>query len=85
MRSYQREIVFLVIVAAVVFGAFWCCSHFYSKPPRHESHAWLHQQLNLTPEQEKQLAAIEEPFHQRTKKIELNIKTANQELAQLLL
>lgn len=84
MRNFHREIIFLLIIAVVVFGSFWCCSQFYSRAPKLEAHAWLHRQLNLTPEQDKKLAAIEEPFHERTQAIEANIKTANQELAQIL-
>lgn len=84
MRSYQREITFLLVIAVVAFAVFWGCGRYYNKPTHFKADAWLHQQLDLTAEQEKKLAAIEEPFHARTHKIEESIRLANQELAKIL-
>lgn len=84
MRNYQREILLLLIVAIVAFSVFWSCGRFYGKPENVESHAWLHQQLALTQEQEKKLDIIEKTFHEQAVAIEADIRQSNQELAKIL-
>lgn len=54
-------------------------------PSRHQdAHAWIHEQLALTPEQDKALAASEAKFKAQQKDLAERIRLTNMELGQAL-
>ena len=76
----------LVVVALVSVGACVVTFTFFvplrsSNVPSHE---WIHNQLNLTAEQEKELEPIEAEFQRRKRKLLGQIANANNELARVI-
>ena len=86
MKHYAREVQLLVLVMALAFAICWI---FKPVMPRSFSdqgiHQSLHKELNLSAEQDKKLAVIEQRFAKRRIQLEAAISEANAELAQALL
>jgi Spy/CpxP family protein refolding chaperone len=82
MKRFYRDLRFALIVAALAFGTSLMVGNSFVK--QHHSHdldQWLHEQLNLTAEQDKKLIPIEVKFADRKKALEAEIYQANHELA----
>lgn len=47
-------------------------------------HAWMHENLDLTPEQHEKLEPVEAEFEQQRQRLRLEIRTAGRELAELI-
>lgn len=76
----------LVFVAAA--GGAWLSHVLYSHwpaPANHEAHEGIHHRLDLTPEQERALAPIEEHYLAQKRDLEASLSLANRELAQAIL
>ena len=83
MKRFYRDLRLSLIVAALAFGACWMVGNSFmgqGKAP-HDPHQWLHEQLNITAEQDKNLEPIEARFAERKKALEAEIHQANRELA----
>ena len=83
MKRFYRDLRLAVIVAVLAFGACWMVGNSFMghREPTHDPHQWLHEQLNLTAEQDEKLVPIEEKFAERKKALETEIYQANKELA----
>lgn len=87
MRSYQKEILYFIIIALVAFSAFYFCAHLF-KAPHHgqiSAHVWLHEQIGITAEQDKKLSKIERKFAERQRILQEKIHVGNLELAAAML
>ena len=87
MRSYQKEILYFIVIALVAFGAFYACGNFF-KTPHHnqiDAHAWLHEQIGITAEQDDKLASIEKSFAEKQSALKKEIHIGNLELAAAML
>lgn len=87
MRSYQKEIILFLMIALVAFAAFYICSNVF-KTPHHgqiDAHAWLHQQISITAEQEGKLTDIEKVFAEKQNTFKKEIHIGNLELAAAML
>lgn len=83
MKRFYRDLRLAVIVAVLAFGACWMVGNSFMghHESAHDPHQWLHEQLNLTAEQDKKLQPVEEKFAERKKALEAEIHQANKELA----
>ena len=87
MRSYQKEILYFIVIALVAFGAFYACGNFF-KTPHHnqiDAHVWLHEQVGITAEQDQKLGEIERSFAEKQKALQEKIHVGNLELAAAML
>lgn len=87
MRSYQKEILYFIVIALVAFGAFYVCGNFF-KAPHHnqiDAHVWLHEQIGITAEQDQKLSEIEKNFAEKQKVLREKIHVGNLELAAAML
>ena len=87
MRSYQKEILYFIVIALVAFGAFYACGNFF-KAPHHnqiDAHAWLHEQVGITAEQDQKLGEIEKDFAEKQRILREKIHVGNLELAAAML
>lgn len=87
MRSYQKEILYFIVIAFVGFGAFYACGNFF-KAPHHnqnDAHVWLHEQIGITAEQDQKLAQIEKKFAEKQRVLREKIHVSNLELAAAML
>jgi nickel and cobalt resistance protein CnrR len=86
MKRPLQLLAMLVVVALVSVGA--CVVTFTFFVPLRSSdvpsHEWIHNQLNLTAEQEKELEPIEAEFQRRKRELLGQIASANNELAQVI-
>ena len=76
-----------LLVAVAVVASLSCALTSRCWPrvlPQPDFHHWVHQQLNLTPEQDKALDAQEESFAARKKLLNEEIQQANVELATVM-
>lgn len=83
MRSYQKEILYFILIALVGFGAFYACGNFF-KAPNHnqiDAHIWLHEQIGITAEQDQKLTEIERNFAEKQTVLQEKIHVGNLELA----
>lgn len=89
MKRWFPALVLLVAVAMVAVCACWLTGHFMAGRAPAQSHAeahqWIHSQLQLTKEQEAQLAPIEQRYDEQKRHYAELIRLANMELAQALL
>lgn len=89
MKRWVPVLALLVAVALAAVGACWLTGHFMAGRAPAQSHAeahqWIHSQLKLTPEQEAQLAPIEQRYDEQKRHFSELIRLANMELAQALL
>lgn len=83
MKRFYRDLRLAIIVAVLAFGACWIVGNSFMghRETPHDPHQWLHEQLNITAEQDKKLVPIEETFAERKKTLEAEIHQANTELA----
>ncbi len=83
MKRFYRDLRLGLIVAALAFGACWMVGNSFMghREPTHDPHQWLHEQLNLTAEQDAKLGPIEAKFAERKEALEAEIHQANRELA----
>ncbi|MBA3849692.1 MAG: heavy metal resistance protein [Opitutus sp.] len=86
MKPWARNLLFLLSVAAIAAGAaavteFWMRR---SHPPE-DAHAWVHRQLEITPEQDRRIAEMEKSFAQRRAVLMRRLHEANEELANAIL
>ena len=84
MKGFWKLVVLLAAVAAVASLSCFITRQVW--PQRTEAHPtdvhrWIHQQLNLTPDQDKALDAQEEQFATRKKVLAEEIRQANADLA----
>jgi Spy/CpxP family protein refolding chaperone len=83
MKRFYKDLRLAVIVAALSFGACWLVGksmfghHQHTRDPHH----WLHEQLNLTNEQDRKLLPIEKKFVSKKQEMETLIHEADHELA----
>lgn len=87
MRSYQKEILYFIVIALVAFGAFYACGNFF-KTPHHnqiDAHIWLHEQISITAEQDQKLSEIEKKFSDKQRVLREKIHVGNLELAAAML
>lgn len=88
MKTHRYLILFflgIVVIASLscYLGSCWIHSHC-----SHQScdlHLWIHQQLDISPEQEKKLQATENRYIEKKKYNEEIIRLANMELSQEIL
>lgn len=87
----KKIILFLLLVVAVAAVSAWCSARFAARcggcaPARTAcgAHDWLHEKLQLTPAQSKELEPIEARFHERYSKASGELAEANRELAGIL-
>ncbi len=87
MRSYQKEILYFIIIALVGFGAFYTCGNFLKPPHNHQidAHLWLHEQISITAEQDQKLSEIEKKFSDKQRALREKIHVGNLELAAAML
>lgn len=93
MKKVLQLVVFLALVAAVSVGACFlmrcclpiACGHCSAITGSADPHLWVHEQLGLTPEQERQLEPLEARHHAQTQDLQEVIRLANMELGQTLL
>jgi Spy/CpxP family protein refolding chaperone len=88
-RRYINATAFVVIVLAVGFGSLYLGQHFrgYSQMHSRDSVGWhkvLHDRLNITAEQDKQLVDTEKRYRQRRQYLEEQMRLANMELAEAI-
>jgi nickel and cobalt resistance protein CnrR len=83
MRSYQKEILYFIVIALVGFGAFYACGNFLKSPHHNQidAHVWLHEQIGITAAQDKKLSEIEKKFADKQKVLREKIHVGNLELA----
>ena len=89
-KRYINATFFLLIVLAVAFGGQYIGTH-YMQGHSHDQHTdaagWhniLHDRLNITAEQDKQLVDIEKRYRQRRMYLEEQMRLANMELAEAI-
>ena len=88
MRRFLPMAGLLLAVAAVAAGACFLTMRFTkdrSQMSHTDAHLWIHSQLGLSAEQEKQLAQIEHRYDEQKKHFGELIRLANMELGQALL
>jgi nickel and cobalt resistance protein CnrR len=83
MRANWRSILLTAILAAVVSsGATWATAAWMMRERQAPSlHSIVHEQLDLSPEQDRSLDAIEARFAERRTALEAEVQAANRELA----
>lgn len=83
MKRFQRDLRLSLIVAAFAFGACWLVGNSFMghRQVPYDPHQWLHEQLNITTEQDDKLAPIEKKFSRQKETLESAIMDANHELA----
>lgn len=84
MKRYRRELTLLAVAAATAFAVCWANNHYFRAAPQDE-HRLLHEQLGITPEQDRRIGAIEQRFAGRKMQLEGTIREANAELGQAIL
>lgn len=87
MRSYQKEILYFIVIALVAFGAFYACGNFFKAPHYNQidAHVWLHEQIGITADQDQKLTEIEKNFAEKQKALREKIHVGNLELAAAML
>jgi Spy/CpxP family protein refolding chaperone len=86
VKKPAQVVLFLILVAVVAAGS--CLLTRVVFPAMHkaeESHAWIHDQLHITAEQEKALEPIEHRYAERRTQLAVAIQDANTELASAIL
>lgn len=87
MKRFAPALLLLLAVAAVAACSCWLTGHYLRGrvPSEHvEAHRWIHSQLGLTAQQEKDLAPIEARFDEQKRHYFELLRIANQELAQAI-
>lgn len=83
MKRFYRDLRLSLIVAVLAFGACWMVGNSFMghRQTTYDPHQWLHEQLNITSEQDTKLEPIEAKFAKRKRALEAEIHKANRELA----
>ncbi len=82
MKQKYTGLKSLALLALAAFALCWIGVGFFRLPPQaQDTHALLHRELHITPEQDKQLGAMEQHFQVRKAELEATIKKTNAELA----
>jgi len=83
MNQTYRHLKWILLAAMLSFGVCALIGYlFFSHHLHvHDPHQWLHQELNLSAQQDAQLHPIEENFTQKQRVIEQTIQKAQQALA----
>lgn len=83
MKRFYRDLSLTIIVAIFAFGACWMLGHSFIgyQEDSIDPHQWLHEQLDLTVEQDEQLIPIEKKFTSKKHALEELIYEADFELA----
>jgi Spy/CpxP family protein refolding chaperone len=87
MSSLARLVLLLVLVALVASLACWTTSHLFlvkSTAPAGDFHHWLHTQLGITPDQDKDLEQEESRFATQRKELIAEIQKDNADLATVI-
>lgn len=79
------QVVGLLLAVALVAAAACLLTARVSRKDHADAHHWIHTQLGLSAEQEKQLEPIERRYHEQRQQFSEVIRTANAELAQAIL
>ncbi len=88
VKKPAQFILLLVIVALIAVGASLLTRHFlpaFHRATPEVAHMWIHQQLGITPEQEKMLEPIEHRYAERRMQLTQAVHQANLALADALL
>jgi len=86
MKPWFRNLLFLLLVAVLAAGAAALTEYWLrrSRPPE-DAHAWVHRQLEITPEQDRRIAEMEKVFALRRAALMQRLHEANDELAHAIL
>ena len=86
MSPARRSLLATVVLALLAggLGAWVGVRYFAPEPQAPSLHAALHEELGLTPEQDRRLAEAEARFAARRRVLEAEIRRANAELAQAI-
>lgn len=87
MKRFAPVILLLLVVAAVAALSCWLTSRYLAgrgHADHVEAHHWIHAQLGLTAQQEKELGPIENRFGEQKRHHGEMLRIANQELAQAI-
>lgn len=88
MKRPVQFVLLLAVVALVATGACLFTRHFVPairQASPEDAHVWIHQQLGITPEQEKSLQPLEHRYSERRMQFTQAIELANEELANVIL
>lgn len=86
MNSKARAAAFLLLVAIISVSACLLTGHWLGRDTRSlNEHEWVHDQLGLTPEQEKAIDILEQRFEARRLDLIERITLANRELAEAMM
>lgn len=88
MKPALRVTVLLVAVAAIAILACWLTTRYIERHAQQkttEAHVWIHTQLGINAEQDKELEPIEQRFEEKKKHYSELMRIANSELAQAIL
>ena len=86
MKPWFRNLLFLLSVAALAAGAAALTEYWLRRShPAEDAHAWVHRQLEITPEQDQKIAEMEKVFAQRRAALMQRLHEANDELAHAIL
>ncbi len=83
MKGQGRALIVTLVLAAVVacLGA-WAAAHYFLDARRSPSlHEYVHHELNLSPDQDRRLDALEADFAAKRVALEAEMRSANAELA----
>lgn len=83
MKQFYRDFRLSVIVAIIAFSICFLVGKYFLgyQEHIHDPHQWLHEQLNITDEQDENLVPIEEKFSLKKRELGNKILIANKELA----
>lgn len=86
MKQIYRDLRSTILVALIAFLVCWASNIWIFPEGRHhvDPDHWLKAQLNLSSEQEKKLAPIEDEYNKRRGDLIAKIQTANAALANIL-
>jgi nickel and cobalt resistance protein CnrR len=88
MKRFEKTLLFLGLIAVVAVAACFFAERIFQKSPAHHHdtlHDWIHEQLEQTAEQEKQLEPIERRFREQRQHYLEVIRLGDMELAQAIL
>ena len=83
MSAWRGLVVTLLLTLAAAFVGAWAGANYLGREPSsgRSLHEMVHEELDLSPEQDQRLDAIEADFAVERRRLELELKTANAELA----
>lgn len=87
-KPYFQALVFIVLVALVAIAGVYAGQHYFhhthKDAPDFSLDEYFHEHLDLSPDQEKKLEAMELGYKEKLKYLEEKLKLANMELAQAI-